>query len=60
MTVPEKYIFTIEDGTHYTGSEITEVAKDCVADGTLSIIRCSDCAEMDEDGEWIPLTPWNW
>lgn len=54
----EKYIITFEDGLHYVATEITEADINAVNDGLLSIIRCSDCTEMNEEGEFVPLNEW--
>ncbi len=54
----EKYIFTFEDGRHFVSVEITEADKDCVTNGILTIIRCSDANEMDEFGNWTALPKW--
>ena len=54
----EKYIITFEDGLHYVATEITESEINAFNDGLLTIIRYSDCTEMNEDGEFVPLDKW--
>ena len=54
----EKYIITFEDGLHYVATEITEAERSALSDGLLTIIRCSDCTEMTETGEFVPLREW--
>ncbi len=54
----EKYIFTFEDGNHYVSTEITEAEKDCVGNGILTIIRCSDAKQLNIDGNWEDLPKW--
>lgn len=55
----ENYIFTFEDGEHYVSNKYTETDVDCVQDGTLTIIRSSDCRQLDVNGEtWAELPKW--
>lgn len=54
----EKYIITFEDGLHYVATEITDNELKALSDGIITIIRCSDCAEMNEAGDFVPLNKW--
>lgn len=54
----EKYVITFEDGLHYVATEITDAELTALSNGILSIIRCSDCTEMNEAGEFVPLNKW--
>ena len=54
----EKYIITFEDGLHYQSTEIDESTIEALRDGILSIIRCSDGKELNQDEEWVDLPIW--
>ena len=54
----EKYVITFEDGLHYVATEITEADINAFNNGLLSIIRCSDCTEMNDAGKFVPLKKW--
>lgn len=54
----EKYIITWEDGKHYVSDEITDLEKEAVTDGTITLIRCSDLKQLSRSGEWIELRKW--
>jgi len=60
----ELYIFTFEDGQHYVGNRITQSDINAVAEGILTIIRCSDAYDLLPESEvdnliWAALPPWN-
>lgn len=54
----EKYIITWEDGTHYISDEITDLEKEAVTDGTITVIRYSDLKQLNRSGEWLELRKW--
>ena len=54
----EKYIITFEDGSNYIANDYSDNDLIALCDGILSIIRISDCKELDSDGEWIKLEKW--
>lgn len=54
----EKYIITWEDGKHYIADEITEIEREAVTDGTITVIRCSDMKQLSRSGEWNELKKW--
>ena len=54
----EKYIITFEDGLHYQATEIDEETIEALCDGLLTIIRCSDGKEFNQDEEWNDLPEW--
>ena len=56
-----KYIMVFEDGNCYVADKITPEDKFAVADGILTVIRCSDQKELVSDGdseEWKELADW--
>ena len=55
----EKYIMTFEDGQHYIADKYTEMDLECVQDGTLTIIRCSDGKELSPSNQWSELPKWD-
>ena len=52
----EIYVITFEDGLHYVA---TEADINAFNNGLLSIIRCSDCTEMNDAGKFVPLKKWD-
>lgn len=54
----EKYIITMEDGTHYVSEQITNDDINALHDGIISIVRCSDQKELGIDGIWHDLEDW--
>jgi formylmethanofuran dehydrogenase subunit E len=57
--IMEKYIMIFEFGEPHVAFEITAVDEQSVEDGYLTIIRCSDCAELLPDGTWTNIPNWN-
>lgn len=52
------YIITYEDGTHYIAENYSEGDFNAVQEGIISIIRVSDCKELNLDGDWVELNAW--
>jgi len=53
-----KYIITYEDGNHFIASEITDSDMDAFSEGILSIIKISNCTQLNSNGEWESLPKW--